>query len=139
MSFDFICSRDRILLDVPYQIWEAQSADGGLNVFLTRLFHNKLLFYGSNFFRCYLSYFSPDFIARVFTIFGLIFFLLGVWYLISRKKRFLAILFLLVPLSPLFQIPDTVSVQAGILFSGFGLVMIFGLVSAVKSVLALRN
>ncbi len=126
MSTDFTCNWEWIKLDVPHQIWEAQTADGiRAHTFLTRLFHNKFLFYPDNILRCYLSYLSPDFITGAFSFIGMVFFLAGVFYLVFNRRWLLLAVLLIVPLLPLFKIPNNISAEAVILYVVEGLVIIY--------------
>jgi hypothetical protein len=47
---------------VPIKTQEFIFDDGGQNVILTRIFHNKVLAYGKDYLRSYMDYFSPDFL-----------------------------------------------------------------------------
>lgn len=126
MNFNFSCDIGHIKLDVPHQLWEATTADGHANTFLTRFLHNTPSFYGSNFFKCYLSYLSPDFINQTFSLIGLVLFGLGLWYLVVNKKWPILIFLLIAPLSPLFDLPSSGLAQTTILYTVLILVMCFG-------------
>jgi hypothetical protein len=97
MISDVTCTIAWISQDLPHQVWEAQAADGmGAYTWLTRFLHNKIMFWGSNLARCYVSYLSPDYIAKKFTLVGLAVFLVTIWWLVSRKKyKWLALIFLI--------------------------------------------
>lgn len=132
MSIDFACTSEWIKLDVPHQIWEAQSADGGAgSVLWTRLLHNKVLFYASNYLRCYLAYLSPDFVNRVFSALGLIFFLVGIWYALTRKNLLVLGFALLAPLPPLFLYPKF-SAVTGVYLGLIVLVQLYGFYQAAR-------
>lgn len=131
MNFEFTCTGSRILMDIPHQIWEAQTADGPANTLLTRFFHSRPSFLAENFLRCYLSYLSVDFIAGTFTVLGLLLFLLGLWYLISKRKWAIVSVLLLAPLSPLFEFPADGTWRAVILFAPQIAVMIIGLIQTI--------
>lgn len=127
MNFDFTCNRFWIGQDVPHQIWEGQAADGLANTFVTRFFHNKLLFYLDNYFRCYFHYLSPDFINAAFSIVGLILFLIGVYFAISKRNKLIIVFILLSPIFPLIELPS-VKIYQGIITYGLDVaVMIYGL------------
>lgn len=132
MNINFVCAKDWILGDVPHQIWEAVTADGTANVLLTRFLHNKLLFYSNNFFRCYFSYLSFDFITAGFSIVGLAFFLYGIYSLISRKKWIFLFFVAIAPLFPLLQIPSDVKYRGMFLYGILGAVILCGLYCATK-------
>lgn len=92
------CDFKAVMIDVPLQLQEAVTMDGGQNPLLTRFFHNKLLFYTTNLTQCYLKYFQPAFLVSLIGFFG--FFLLVFWvYLIFVKKRkFMSNYVILIPL-----------------------------------------
>lgn len=92
MNFNLSCDRYSIGTLVPLLIQEAQSADGNISPLVARLLHNKVGFWISGTSQCYLSYFSPEFILSTFTLVGLIFFLLGLWLMI-KKRKFAILLF----------------------------------------------
>lgn len=127
MIFDFSCDLGHIQNDVPHQLWEAISADSGSPLWLTRLLHNKPLFYANNFLKCYLSYLSPDFLNKTFSLLGLILFGLGLWHLVTNKRWVVLTILLLAPLSPLFDQPPSGLAQTIILYSAEILVMLYGL------------
>lgn len=127
MNIDFVCNKTWIFGDVWHQIWEAQTADGlRVPLEVTRLLHNKFFFYANNFSRCYFFYLSPDFVAAAFTIVGLLFFLIGLWYLVIEKKWFVLILLLSAPLLPLFEIPREKIQQGIVLYFIEGAIVVFG-------------
>ncbi len=132
MNFNFSCISSRILLDLPHQIWEAQSFDPAGQIFLTRLFHNKILFLLNNYLRCYLSYFSPEFITNAFTVIGLGFFLLGLYYVITKRQWVILATLLTAPIFPLFEIPSTVVIRGAAIYLAIILVMGYGIWSLVK-------
>ena len=119
MNFDFTCTASRILLDVPFQIAEAERADPNGQIFITRLLHNKIGFYLSNYLRCYLSYFSFE------NILIAILFYTGVYFLFKRRSKLLLIL-LIFPLFALFEI-FPVMLRGIILVFGYIIVCAYGL------------
>src|SRR5574340_1691862 len=127
MVFEFSCDIGHIRNDVPHQLWEAITADGNANTLLTRFLHNTPSFYANDLLRCYLSFFSPDFLNQAFTFLGLLLFGFGLWYLITHKKWRILIVVVLVPLLPLFDLPSSGFAQVAILYSLWLLVMVFGL------------
>lgn len=87
MLSNFVCSKDWIVQDLPNQIWEAQALAGGdLPIWVTRLFHNKLTMYSTNFLRCGLFHLAPDYIARRLTFVGLFFWLIAVFNLVKNRR-----------------------------------------------------
>ena len=125
MNFDFTCTASRIIMDLPHLIWEAESADPQGQIFITRMFHNKVGFLLGNYLRCYLSYFSPEYIASFLTIFGTIFFFLGVYLMILKKSKILPGL-LLFPLPALLEF-FPVTVRGLILMAGYIIIILAGL------------
>lgn len=133
INFNFTCTKNWIEGDVPLQIWEAISADSNGSLFNVRLLHNKPLFYATNYLRCYFSYLSPDFVARTFTILGVILYLAGLYGLArNNKKLFLAVLFL-TPLLPLFLSPDRQTLSGLVLYAGILFVICYGIIFLWKS------
>ncbi len=63
----FHCTHLAILTDVPLQLWEVITTDGTTTtpIWVTRLFHNKPLFFTINYFKCYFNYLSPHFLNQV--------------------------------------------------------------------------
>lgn len=132
MNINFTCNLTFIIRDVPHQIWEAQSADGGIPVLLSRFLHNKPTFFADNFLRCYLSYLSPEFINAAFTFLGLILFLIGLWYVVTKKKKLLLALILVAPLFPLFELPKVMLWQGIIIYTVEALIIIYGVIRLFK-------
>ncbi|MCL4390445.1 MAG: hypothetical protein M1484_00490 [Patescibacteria group bacterium] len=127
MNFDFACNIGHIQLDVPHQVWEAVVAGGNVDPLISRFLHSTPSFYANNLLRCYLSYFSPDFLTQAFTLVGLILFGLGLWHLVINNHWKLLALVLLAPLSPLFNIPQSGLYQGAILYFTLVLVILFGI------------
>lgn len=125
-SFDF-CDIGHIQLDVPHQIWEAISLDGNANIWITRFFHNTPLFYANNLLRCYLSYFSPDFINQQFTLIGLLGFILGIGSIVSKKQWKVMVMFLIMPLFPIFDFPSDIFGQSVVVYGVIFLIIILGI------------
>lgn len=123
----FSCDIGHIRNDLPHQLWEATTADGNANTLVTRFFHNTPAFYANDLLKCYLSYLSPDFLNQTFTIFGLILFGLGLWYLVIRRRWLILTILLLAPISPLFDLPGSGLAQTIILYGAESLVMFFGI------------
>lgn len=124
MNFEFSCIASRIFLDLPLQLWEAQVADGLVEPLVTRFFHNKLLFLLNNFLRCYLSYFSPEFIVSGVFVLGLALYVFGFWGLVGKKRVLLWVL--LSPLPALFE-TGPVIFRAFLVYAAMLLVVAFGL------------
>lgn len=135
MIFDFSCDIGHIQLDVPHQIWERSTIDSQANIWYTRFLNNKPVVYLNNILHCYFSYLSPDFINQTFTIFGLILFGIGLYYIVVNKKWPILTFLLLAPISPLFDLPQSGLAQTIILYSALILVMFFG----VKKILKIKK
>ncbi len=127
MSFEFVCIGSRIGIDLPGQIWEGNAYNPLNQVILSRLLYNKYLFIVDNYARCYASYFSPEFLTTAFTIFGLVLYLIGVYFLIRSKNKSLIALLLISPLVPLFEL-GPVHFRAAVIYVSQVLVMLYGLV-----------
>lgn len=82
----FSCTHNGILMDVPYQIWEAITTDGTSRtpLWLTRSLHNKPVFYSLNYARCYFHYLSPHFLSESLSPLATIAIIIGL-YLLWRK------------------------------------------------------
>jgi hypothetical protein len=82
----FTCTHRAILVDVPYQIWEAITTDGVSRtpLWLTRVLHNKPIFYFKNYARCYFHYLSPLFISEALSPYAAIA-IFSVLYLLWKK------------------------------------------------------
>lgn len=126
MVFDFSCDIGHIKNDVPHQIWEAITGGGQIPPLVSRFLHSKPSFYASDLLHCYLSYFSPEFLNKTFTVFGLILFGLGFWHLVVNKQWRIIVLVLFAPLVPLMDFPNNGFIQTVILYSASVLVMLFG-------------
>lgn len=132
MSFDNLtCISSRIQLDLPNQIWQADWSDPTSSNLWLRFLHNKVYFLTTNYARCYLSNFSPENIAPMFTIFGTILFFVGLCSAFSKKLYGLIGLLLLCPLPILFELPIEPRLRALPLQISQGLFIIIGLVTAI--------
>ena len=127
MNFDFSCDIGHIKLDLPHQMWEAISADGNANTLVTRFLHNTPSFYANNLLRCYLSYFSLEFINQAFSFVGLILFLNGLWQLVINKRWKFLLLVLVAPLFPTFDLLENSYLHGFIIYGAISIVMVFGI------------
>src|SRR3989338_5374862 len=133
MNFNFLCTKDWILGDVPLQLWEATPAYGPTaNALLTRFLHNKPMFYLDNFLRCYLSYLSADFLVKAFSLLGLGLFIFGVYQAIRQRRKWLLSIVLMTPLFPLFQFPAANLAQGVLLYGSQLALILFGLQQLIK-------
>lgn len=132
MNFDFTCTGSRIFLDLPYQIWEMQTGDPQISTVLTRFFHNRLFFLGNDFFRCYLSYFSPDYLGRALSVFGVALFSLGLFFLVSKRRWLILTIVLAGPLFPLFEFPADSFWRGFLLWTGWSISIAIGLIGSVN-------
>lgn len=133
MLSNFICSKDWIVQDLPNQIWEAQALAGGdLPIWVTRLFHNKLTMYSTNFLRCGLYHLAPDYIARRLTFVGLFFWLIAVFSL-AKNRRYLALVIIgLSSLLIVFQ-RSILGFSSEVVFTSVqALVAIYGLIISIR-------
>ena len=110
------CDFFALKMDVPLQIQEAITMDKGQNPLLTRFFHNKPLFYGVNFTQCYFKYFHPYFLILLLHIFGFIFFLPGIYFLLENWRRLMAkILLFSLFITPLLNIFISPTKRGGVI------------------------
>ena len=128
INFDFTCTRTWIEGDVPLQIWEAISADShDIPMFVVRLFHNKPVIYGTNFLRCYSTYLSPDFVARTFTIIGLVLYLIGLYGLAAKNKKLFLAALLLAPIFSLMMPFENQTISGVIIYGALLSVIFYGI------------
>lgn len=134
MNFNtFTCISSRIQLDLPNQLWEARNFDPSGDL-LGKLLHNKLYFLFDNYGRCYVSFFSPEIIAGIFTIIGVVLFFMGIFHLLRGGKYLVLLLLLLSPLPILFEFPTDPNLRViPLLLVEFGII-VFGLWRLVKIV-----
>lgn len=105
----FTCTHNAILIDVPHQIWEAVTTDGPgqTPLWMTRMMHNKPVFYLLNYARCYFHYLSPPFISQRLSAFGAIA-VFGLLYVLWKKGgktwRITKLIIVLYPLIFLFEL-----------------------------------
>jgi hypothetical protein len=85
MNIEFLCDRFNVAREVPLLVNEAQSADHNGIILFTRFLHNKLTFTVNGYLNCYSSYLSPHTIASIFSLFGLVLFFVGLYYLAKKK------------------------------------------------------
>lgn len=102
------------LSEVPIKTQEFIFDDGGQNVTLTRIFHNKILGYGKDFLRSYLDYFSSDFLFFKGT---------KAWPYIVPDQGVLYLFFLVLFIICLYPIKDKININQKLL--NFALVMLF--------------
>lgn len=125
MNFEGIaCNLSTIKAAVPHHIWEAQVFDRIIPTNEARIFHNKIIFFGNDLAGCYAGYFSPEYLSAHLSFVGFLLFLVGIWYLLSRKKFLLPILLIGLPVGDIFLgLPVlgriTISVQAIVAAIGF--------------------
>ncbi len=98
------CNSLAISIDLPLQIEEAITMDGGQNPVLTRFFHNKPLFYGTSVVQCYFEYFAPPLLFSLLSPVGFIFFIFGSYSLFNKwmskfSKVLLFSLLLIIPVN----------------------------------------
>jgi hypothetical protein len=127
MNFEFTCIASRITIDLPGQIWEAQALNPPNQVILSRLLYNKYLLILSNYTRCYVTYFSPEFLTTTFTVLGLVLYLVGVYFVIKNKNKSLIAILLISPLIPLFELGPVLFRAATIYFTQVA-IMFYGLI-----------
>lgn len=132
MNFDFSCNIGHIQLDVPHQIWELSTAQGSANPLFVRFLYNKLTFFATNIVRCYTHYLSPEFLNQTYTIFGLVLYLVGVYYLVKNKKKISLTVLLIAPLFPLSELGPLLF-RAAVIYLSQIAIMLYGFIKIVKS------
>lgn len=133
MNFEFACTIGWMVGDIPHQLWEAQTALGNASPLVTRFLFNKVGFYFNNFLRCYLSYFSFDYILINFTGLGLLAFISGVYFAWSNHKFLIITLLIVAPLFPLMEIPKNIRIRELLFMIPICAVMFYGIVCCLKS------
>lgn len=105
----FTCTHQAIQMDLPFQIWEAITTDGPgeTPLWLTRVLHNKPVFYFLNYARCYLQYLSPHFLSQTlnpYLTIAILLTLYGIWKKGGRIWSVTRLLILIYPLLMLFEL-----------------------------------
>lgn len=138
MNFEPICSISGINLDIPLLIWELETGDNSGSVFITRLLHNKLVVAGNSYLGCYTSFFSPEVVTSIFGILGLALFIIGIYFLISKRHFKILAILLILPIISITQITTPFINRKVILVALHLFVILFGLhysVISLKSML----
>ncbi len=134
MNINFLCDKYAVFRELPHLIWEAQSADTTNSILVTRILHNKPLFLGNEFARCYTSYLSPLFLFDQLGLLGFLLLLVGIFFALKNRFYVPLVFLLLTPLAPLFATPSSPSVQAVLLFSSQGFTVAYGVVKLIDFV-----
>jgi hypothetical protein len=139
MNIEFLCDRFNVAREVPLLVNEAQSADHNGIILFTRFLHNKLTFTVNGYLNCYSSYLSPHTIASIFSLFGLVLFFVGLYYL-AKKKRWLFLGSLLIgPALPLVPFYINHRVIALIMYLPQLLVILVGLLTIIQGIVSLAS
>ncbi len=121
-----ICNTDTAKLALPPRIFYEQTIDTNRQpILLTRLIHNKLGVYGSEFAHCYVSLFDFNFIYNNFSLIGLVTFLVFMYEVLTKKRYLLAAIIFLSPLIPFFKGPIIINLVIYKLFAIIGLIFLF--------------
>lgn len=89
------CTYQAILTDVPLQIWDAKNTYflSGMSAHLNRIWLNTPAITTLNLAQCSAHYLSPSFFLRIWGMFGLLFWILGLilvlW--VYRKQKILTL------------------------------------------------
>ncbi|OGD86311.1 hypothetical protein A2164_00675 [Candidatus Curtissbacteria bacterium RBG_13_35_7] len=112
-----------------------QTIDGrGQPVLVTRFFHNKIGFLGSEFGRCYFNIFDLNYLAKNIGLVGLIFWLYFLYQIVNMRKWLLVSMFLLIPLLPFFDLfPIIIPYSYKIIAITGGILFIFARKKTVES------
>lgn len=108
LYFRGVCDLFSIRQDLPHQLWDGATADGGTNLLGTRLIHNKIMIITTHFFRCYSLPLDLFFLGQLTSV-GIIVFLTVGFFLVSRRQRFFYLPFLFIPF--MFIFPGNWSVE----------------------------
>ena len=100
-----LCNLDTAKLAIPPRIHFEQTIDGPTQrTLITRLLHNKVGIFMSEFGRCYFAVLDFNFIFSATGVIGLVFWLYFVYATIDRKKWYLAFLLLVLPIIPFLNL-----------------------------------
>lgn len=133
----FICARFAdffhfSLLDLSLRIDESIHADGGVQIFAVRFFHNKALGIIIDVVRDFLHYWDIVFLANFLSMAGVVGLLFAFWYLFQENKtrRYVVTLFvftIVVQLIEIFFKPNiNFFIKTMFLFVPFSLISLFG-------------
>ena len=115
------CNVDTAFQALPPRIFFESKIDGPLqNVTVTRFFHNKVGIFMSELGRCYFNAIDPTYLLNSTTIFGLIFWFWALFYLVERKRFFIILLLLAVPLIAFFKLNLPIILIANKVLAAFG-------------------
>ncbi len=96
------------LFDLELQLIYAINHDQGLNVFIARMFHNKLLQFFIDVYKRYTHFLDPQLLITLLSFAGLFGVLVGIWYFLKSGKRNKKILFLIL-ISFLFPLLEVIT------------------------------
>ena len=120
-----ICNIQTATQALPPRIFFEQTIDGSSQpILLTRFLHNKLGIFSSEIARCYFNVLDPNFILKTVGLIGFITLLYFLYKIILNKNYVLLILFLVLPISPIFGISPLIVVYPYKLFAIIGLLLL---------------
>jgi len=91
--------------DLSLRLIEAIHNDGGMSLFIVRLFHNKFLGTAIDIYNNYANYWDFAFLIQLFSFVGVFGFLCSIWYIFRGKLAGrIWILFVVSLLMPIFEI-----------------------------------
>ncbi len=103
------CNLTTINQAIEVQIFAQQTIDGrNQPVLITRFLHNKAGIYASETAKCYFSVLDLSFLSKNLSLIGLVSFLYLSFLLAKKGNMFYTLMFLLIPILPIFKIPETV-------------------------------
>lgn len=83
------------LFDLELQLIYAINHDQDLNIFIARMFHNKLLQFFIDVYKRYTHFLDPQLLITLLSFIGLFGVLVGIWYFLNSRKRNKKVLFLI--------------------------------------------
>jgi hypothetical protein len=125
ININFECNLTTVFQDWPNLVWETQTGGGFGQALIARILHSKFFVFSADITRCYFRYLSPEVVTQWFTLIGAALYLVGLYFLLVRKKFPLLLLFLLTPVLVIFKFP------LEFFYLGVIGVIVFGLVNLI--------
>lgn len=119
-----ICNLATAKNALPPRIFAEQTIDGqNQNVIITRIFHNKIGIFLSEFERCYFNVLDPTFIHNSTGIFGIFPWLFFTYQILKRKMILPIGIFIIIPIMPFLYLPTSLIAYAHKIFAIIGVVI----------------
>lgn len=117
-----ICNSMTAKQALPPRIFAETTIDGrDQSIIITRFLHNKVGILLSEFGRCYLNVFDPNFIVSTVGFVGLLMWLYFVFKILEEKRLWVIVLVLIVPIIPFISLPTQIAAYFYKIFAMIGL------------------